>query len=64
MQNLLVSSTWSARDDGDYLGAMRHALQATIAKPTSWKGWRNLMVAVIKLSAPALRQKLRGTARA
>lgn len=61
IQDLLISSTWSVSGDGDYRGAIRDAVRGAAARPASFKGWRNLVVALLKLSPRALRQRFSAT---
>lgn len=60
LQEQLISSTWSASGDGDHLMGIRHAFHGMFARPTSLRGWRNLLVALAKLPLGALRHKFRG----
>lgn len=49
LQNLLIGKGWVAFEAGDRRGAVKFALQAVQAGPTSWRVWRNLIVALAKV---------------
>jgi hypothetical protein len=49
LQNLLIGKSWVAFEAGDRRGAVKFALQAVHVAPTSWRVWRNLIVALVKV---------------
>jgi hypothetical protein len=57
MQDLLIASTWAAVDDADYTRAIRYAFQGAVTRSTSLKGWRNVLVLLMKLSIGRRRRK-------
>ena len=55
LQGMHIGATWAAAAEGDPRKAFIHAWLAAWASPGSLAGWRNLLVAVIKLGPSALR---------
>lgn len=55
LQGMHIGATWAAAADGDPRKGLNHAWLAAWASPGSLAGWRNLLVAVIKLGPSSLR---------
>lgn len=55
LQGMHIGATWAAAAEGDPRKALSHAWLAAWASPGSLAGWRNLLVAVIKIGPSSLR---------